>query len=91
MVRTLTTNETDALIARHIGPHPSNPGIDEYWLETPGIPVWAIIGSMAANDDNADDVAAMYHISREEVEAAWAYYLLHRGPIDHRLEQNRYE
>lgn len=91
MVRTLTTNETDALIARHIGPHPSNPGRDEYWLKEPGIPVWAIIGSIAANDNNAEDVAAMYHISREEIEAAWAYYLQHRGAIDHRLEQNCFE
>jgi uncharacterized protein (DUF433 family) len=91
MVRTLTTHETDALIARHVGPHPSNPGIDEYWLKEPGIPVWAIIGSMIVNDNNTDDVAAMYHISHEEVEAAWAYYLQHRGAIDHRLEQNRYE
>lgn len=91
MVRTSTTQETDALIARHIGPHPSNPGLDEYWLVEPGIPVWAIIGSMAANDTDADDVAAMYHITREEVEAAWAYYLQHRSAIDHRLEQNRFE
>ncbi len=44
---------------------------------------------MAVNDNNTDDVAAMYHISRQEVEAAWAYYLQHRGAIDHRLEQNR--
>ncbi len=84
----MTTNETDALIARHIGPHPSNHGLDEYWLVEPGIPVWAIIGSMAANENNADDVVAMYHIAREGVEAAWAYYLQHRSAIDHRLEQN---
>ncbi len=51
----------------------------------------AIIGSMAANDNNTDDVAAMCHISREVVEAAWAYYLQHCGAINHRLEQNRFE
>lgn len=91
MVRTMTTNETDAMIARHIGPHPSNPGIDEYWLTQPGIPVWAIIGSMTADAGNAADVAAMYHISREEADAAWAYYLRHRSAIDHRIAQNRAE
>jgi len=30
MAHELTENETDTLIARHIGPHPSNRGIDEY-------------------------------------------------------------
>jgi len=44
-VQTMTTRETDALIARHVGPHPATPGLDEYWLVDPGIPVWAIIGA----------------------------------------------
>jgi uncharacterized protein (DUF433 family) len=88
MVRELTQTETDNLIMRHIGPHPSDSGIDEYWLKEPGIPVWAIIGSMQANDNDADDVATLYHISREEVEAAWAFYLSHRAVIDNRLAKN---
>ncbi len=88
MVRQLTENETDSLIARHIGPHPSNRGTDEYWLKESGIPVWAIIGSMQANRHDADDVATLYHISREEVEAAWAFYLRHRAVIENRLAQN---
>jgi uncharacterized protein (DUF433 family) len=73
---------------RHIGPHPSDSGIDEYWLKEPGIPVWAIIGSMQVNHNDADDVATLYHISREEVEAAWAFYLRHRAVIDNRLAKN---
>lgn len=88
MVRELTETETDTLIARHIGPHPSNPGLDEYWLGEPGIPVWAIVGSMQANRNNPDDVAALYHIRREAVEAAWAFYLRHRAVIDNRLAKN---
>ena len=89
MVRTLMTNETDALIARHIGPHPSNHGIDEYWLTEPGIPVWAIIGQWKVEDGNEDETVAVYHITREELEAALAFYERHRTAIDHRLEQNR--
>lgn len=88
MVRELTETETDALVTRHIGPHPSNHGTDEYWLKGPGIPVWAIIGSMQANRHDADAVAALYHINRELVEAAWALYLHHRAVIDNRLAQN---
>jgi len=89
MVRTLTTNETDALIARHIGPHPSNHGLDEYWLIEPGIPVRAIIGQWKVEDGNGDETAAAYHIKREELEAALAFYERHSAAIDHRLEQNR--
>ena len=59
MVRELTRNETDALIARHIGPHPANPGIDEYWLKAPGVSVWAIIGSLEANGGDPDAVARL--------------------------------
>lgn len=88
MVRELTKNETDTLIARYIGPHPSNHGIDEYWLHESGIPVWAIIGSMQANRQDADAVARLYHIDREAVEAAWAFYMRHRAVIANRLAQN---
>jgi hypothetical protein len=89
MVSTLTANETDALIARHVGPHPSNPGIDEYWLIEPGIPVWAIIGQWKVEEGDGDETAAAYHITREELEAALAFYERHHAAIDHRLEQNR--
>jgi uncharacterized protein (DUF433 family) len=88
MVRELTLTETDKLITQYIGPHPSNRGTDEYWLKESGIPVWAIIDSMQANYNDADDVATLYHISREEVEAAWAFYLRHRAVIDNRLAKS---
>lgn len=52
-MQTMTTRETDALIARHVGPHPATPGLDEYWLVDPGIPVWAIIGAYKAARGNA--------------------------------------
>ncbi len=88
MVRTLTENETDTLIARHIGPHPANPGIDEYWLTKLGVSVWAVVGSLEANGGDPDAVARLYHLSREEMEAALAFYARHRAVIDNRLAQN---
>ena len=88
MVRKLTKNETEALIARHIGPHPANPGIDEYWLKEPGVSVWAIIGSLEANGGDPDAVARLYHLSRDEMDAALAFYARHRAVIDNRLAQN---
>jgi uncharacterized protein (DUF433 family) len=89
MTRTLTDRDTDALIARHIAPHPSNPDLDEYWLSDPGVPVWAIIGAYKAEGGNADEVAAAYHLSSEQLAAALAYYQRHRSLIDNRLAQNQ--
>jgi hypothetical protein len=39
MVHTLSERETDALIARHIGPHPTNPGLYEFCSRTTAYPV----------------------------------------------------
>lgn len=89
MARTLSDRDVDALIARHIGPHPANPGLEEYWLPEPGVPVWAIIGAYMAEQGNVDEVAAAYQLSREQVEAAVAYYQRHRPLIDNRLAQNQ--
>jgi hypothetical protein len=88
MIHALTKRETDALIDRHIGPHPANPGIDEYWLKEPGVSVWAIIGSLGANDGDTGAVARLYHLSREEMDAALQFYARHRAVIDNRLLQN---
>ena len=72
MARTLTDRDMDGLIARHIGPHPANPGLDEYWLPEPGVAVWAIVGAYQVEGGNAAEVAASYHISGEQVDAALA-------------------
>ncbi|HWE64370.1 MAG TPA: DUF433 domain-containing protein [Chloroflexota bacterium] len=82
MARTVTEHDMDALIGRHIGPHPANPGLDEYWLPEPGVPVWAIVGAYQAEGGNADEVAAAYRLSHEQVAAALAYYHRHRALID---------
>ncbi len=81
----------DALIARHIEPHPGKPGIAEYRLrvEENGYPVWSIIGSLSPDGENMDQVARDYQISREAIEAVRAYYERNREAIDARLAANR--
>jgi uncharacterized protein (DUF433 family) len=91
MVRELTKRDIDALIARHIEPYPDDPRIGEYRLrvEDNGYPVWSIIGSLAPDGSNADQVARDFEISREAVEAARAFYARHKQAIDDRLAANR--
>jgi len=88
MISELAEARADALIARHVGPHPSNPGRDEYWLTEPGVSVWAVVGAFKAEKGDADEVAAAYHLTREQVDAALAYYERNRTLIDNRLAQD---
>lgn len=93
MLRTATTNEPDALIARHIEPHPDPAKQDRAWyrLKERGVPVYAIIGSLTPDQDNVDDVADAFGVSREAVDAAIAYYARHKDAVDARLVTNRAE
>ena len=81
---------TNALIARHIEPHPDpvKEGHAWYRLKERGVPIYAIIGSMTPTHDNADDVADAFGVSREAVDAAVAYYERYREAIDSRLVAN---
>lgn len=88
MVRELTETETDALIAAHIRPHPSNSGLDEYWVERPGVSVWAIIGVWKVSDEDTEETAATYRLTPEEMEAALAFYRKYWWRIEARLAQN---
>jgi uncharacterized protein (DUF433 family) len=91
MVRELTKRDLDALIARHIEPYPDDPRIGEYRLrvEENGYPVWSIIGSLAPDGSNIEQVMHDFVISREAVEAARAFYARHKQAIDDRLAANR--
>lgn len=91
MVRELTETDTDALIDRYIAPYPGTPGVDEAWLPAFGMPVWAIIGDLLPGRLTEDDGAREFHIPREAVDAAIAYYHRHQSRIDSRLAQNRGE
>lgn len=91
MLRQRTANETEALIARHIEPHPDpvKEGYAWYRLKERGVPVYAIIGSLTPSWDNVDDVADAFGLSQEAVEAALAYYRQHTAAVDARLAANR--
>lgn len=91
MVRELTEREAEALIARYIEPYPGDPRPGESRLraEVNGYPVWALIGGLAPDGSNAEQVARDYAIPREAVEAARAFYARHRQAIDDRLAANR--
>jgi hypothetical protein len=63
-----TGAQAEALIARHVEPHPARPGRAEWRLKERGVPVWAIIGSVILSENpdehpevlNDDRVAAAF-------------------------------
>lgn len=76
------------LIDKYIGPNPYRPGVSESRVKAYGVPVWALVGHLEAVHGDITRVASDYRLPREAVEAALAYYRLHRGAIDARLEEN---
>lgn len=91
MAHELTERDLDALIAHHIEPYPGDPSIGEYRLreEDNGYPVWSVIGSLAPDGSNAEQVARDFEISHEAIEAARAFYSRHKQAVDDRLAANR--
>jgi len=81
--------EADALIAAYLKPYEHNPAPEEWRLKERGVPVWAIIASLTAEHENADDVARSYRVSPAAVYAARLYYFRHKAAIDARLAANR--
>ncbi|MDP9364282.1 MAG: DUF433 domain-containing protein [Chloroflexota bacterium] len=81
-------DEDQELIARHVEPDPNRPGPGDVRLAGSAVPVWAVIGHLAANGWRADDAAADYAIPGEEVAAAAAYYRRHTDAINARLAAN---
>ena len=79
--------QDDELIARYIEPYPGRPDPADSRLkvEDGGVPVWALIGSLAEDGKGVDVVARDYDVERAAVEAAWAFYQRHRAGIDARI------
>ncbi len=50
-----------------------------------GVHVWALIGYLRANGEQAEQAATDYDLPPEAIEAARAYYQRHRAAIDARL------
>ncbi|MFN8591768.1 MAG: hypothetical protein U0031_09945 [Thermomicrobiales bacterium] len=81
-----------------VGPDRHRPGATWGRLRAEQIPVWAIVGHLAALTGTSDlssiaedaiaRAAADYDISPEAVRAALLYYGEHRGAIDALLEAN---
>lgn len=76
------------LIARHVEADPNRPGPGDVRLVDSAVPVWAVIGQLAANGWKVADAAADYAIPLCEVTAALAYYQRNRATIDARLAAN---
>jgi len=78
----------DELIERYIEPNPHKPWASEAWLIDYGVPVWALIGYLNGVDGDVADAAKAYHVPKEAIEAAVAFYGRHQCVIDARLEEN---
>lgn len=76
------------LIDRWIEQNPRKPWEAEARIVTTGTSVWALVGYSPAVDDDLGRIAADYGLPEEAVQAAFAYYRLHRQAIDCRLAEN---
>lgn len=79
----------EELLRQEIEIDPMRPGPAEVRLRRSGVHVWAVIGYYlyAAKQDEGM-VARDYDLSAEEVQAALAYYRMHRPEIDGRIADN---
>lgn len=83
---------TQALIDRYVDANPHGRGAAEARLKDHGTSVWALAGYyLQAVGRDAERVAHDYHLPREAVEAALAYYRQHQALIDARLLLNDIE
>lgn len=79
----------DAAFARYIEENPYKPGVANARLVEFGMAIWAFAGPLEADGNDPERVANDYELSREQVEAAIAYYQHHRDVIDDRRAANR--
>jgi uncharacterized protein (DUF433 family) len=77
------------LIARCIRPEHAYPGDPEAYVVERQIPVWALVGHWRAAGRDAKLTASEFQVKPDTVEAAIAYYRLHRDLIDARLAANQ--
>ena len=73
------------LIERYIEERPGESGSSGARLRDYGVSVWALIAYHEATGGHAEQVAVDYELPREAVEAALAYYRLHKANIDARI------
>jgi uncharacterized protein (DUF433 family) len=76
---------TEKLIRRYVELDPDRPSKAEARLKGYGVNVWVLAGYLRAGNGLLDQAARDYHLPREAVEAALAYYRRHRALIDDRI------
>ena len=81
----MTDNE---LIERYIEQDAARLGANGARLRDYGVSVWALIAYLQAAGGNIERVAADYHLPREAMEAALAYYRQHRAIVDGRIAEH---
>lgn len=79
----------DPLVLKHIELDPDWDSEDDARIKGHGMHVWALIGEYKGAGGDIAEVAAAYRVPVEIVEAALAYYRLHKDAIDCRLAANR--
>jgi uncharacterized protein (DUF433 family) len=57
-------------------------------LKRSGVSVWAIVTYLGIYDGDVDEVAGIYDLSQEEMDAALAYYRRNKKYIDARILLN---
>lgn len=84
----MRNGRTDELIEQFIELDPRRPGKAEARLKMYHTKVWALAGYLPAVCGDLDRVASDYHLPREAVEAAIAFYERYKDIIDDRLAAN---
>ncbi|MBI3978530.1 MAG: DUF433 domain-containing protein [Chloroflexi bacterium] len=79
---------TEELIERYVEEDPRRPGPAEARLRASSVPVWILVAQLDAANGDPARLAGDYHLPREAVEAALAYYRRHKRPIDARIALN---
>ena len=57
-------------------------------LKHSGVSVWAIVGYLGVYDGDVDEVARIYELSQDEMDAALAYYRRNKKYVDARILLN---
>ncbi len=88
LTRRCSAEQLEVSIQSHIEPDLLFGTPDEVRTIGSAVPVWALIGYLEATRGDIDAVADAYDIDVSVVEAAVAYYGLHRGDIVARIAAN---
>jgi uncharacterized protein (DUF433 family) len=76
------------LIDRYIEPNPHKPGEAEVRLRGSGVSVWVIVDYWSSAGFDKQQVANDFDLPLEAVEAALAYYKVHKLLVDARIALN---